>query len=174
MSIFQTKRILSNVNAILIFLLVLSSDAFAKQVIGWVENVQVTPGDVVIKAKIDTGADSSSLHCDCLTTYERDGERWARFSITDVDEKTVSVEKKIIRRVKIKRHFGDEQVRDVVRMGVCIGDRYQETDVSLIDRSGLNYSMLIGRKFLKGKFIVDPSQTFMLKPHCEKVEDKSE
>ena len=174
MNMIHAKRIVFNVNTILIFLLVLSSDVSAKKVIGWVENVRVTPGDVVIKAKIDTGADSSSLHCDCLKTYDRDGERWARFSITDVNDNTVSVEKKIIRQVKIKRHFGDEQVRDVVRIGICIDDQYEETDVSLIDRSGLNYSMLIGRKYLKGKFIVDPSRTFMQKPHCEKVKDNSE
>lgn len=166
----KIKRLFSSCLIGLMVTLVLSPGVFAKEVIGWVENVRITPGDVVIKAKIDTGADSSSLHCECLNTIERDGERWAKFSIADVDGNLVSIEKKIIRRVKIKRHFGNEQLRDVVRMGICIGDQYRETEVSLVDRSGFNYNLLIGRKFLKDKFIVDPSKTFTVKPQCEHVE----
>lgn len=168
----KTQRLFSSFLIGLIVTLVLSPGVFAKEVIGWVENVHITPGDVVVKAKIDTGADSSSLHCECLDTIERDGERWAKFSIAGIDGEIVSIEKKIIRRVKIKRHFGDEQLRDVIRMGLCIGDQYRETEVSLVDRSGFNYSMLIGRKFLKNNFIVDPSQKFTVKPHCENVEEK--
>jgi hypothetical protein len=52
-------------------------------------------------------------------------------------------------------------------MGICIGDQYGETDVSLVDRSGFNYSLLIGRKYLKDKFIVDPGETFMSSPQCK-------
>lgn len=146
--------------------LMLSPDVFAKEVIGWVENVGVSSSNAIVKAKIDTGADSSSLHCECITPYERDGEQWVRFTITDINDQSVSYEKKILRRTKVKRHFGEVQERIVVRMGICIGDQYGETDVSLVDRSGFNYSLLIGRKYLKDKFIVDPGETFMSRPKC--------
>jgi hypothetical protein len=145
----------------------LSPDVFAKEVIGWVENVGVSSSNAIVKAKIDTGADSSSLHCECITPYERDGEQWVRFTITDINDQSVSYEKKILRRTKVKRHFGEVQERIVVRMGICIGDQYGETDVSLVDRSGFNYSLLIGRKYLKDKFIVDPGETFMSSPQCK-------
>jgi hypothetical protein len=147
--------------------LMLSPGVFAKDVIGWVENVGVSSTNTVIKAKIDTGADSSSLHCECITPYERDGEQWVKFTITDIDDQSVSYEKKIVRRTKVKRHFGEVQERIVVRMGICIGEQYGETDVSLVDRSGFNYSLLIGRKYLKDKFIVDPGETFLSSPQCE-------
>jgi hypothetical protein len=101
----------------------LSPGVFAKDVIGWVENVGVSSGNTIVKAKIDTGADSSSLHCECITPYERDGEQWVRFSITDVDDQSVSYEKKILRTTKVKRHFGEVQERIVVRMGICIGEQ---------------------------------------------------
>ncbi len=154
----------------LIIILILSPAAYSREVIGWVENVGVTPSNVIVKAKIDTGANSSSLHCDCINKFIRDGESWVSFMLTDVDGKQVTVEKKLLRKVKVKRHFGDSQRRDVIRLGVCIGSHYEETDVSLVDRSGLNYSMLIGRKFLSGNFLVDPSVTFATSPNCSDVE----
>jgi hypothetical protein len=158
---------LSKLFITLSIVLMLSPDVFAKEVIGWVENVGVSSSNAIVKAKIDTGADSSSLHCECITPYERDGEQWVRFTITDIDDQSVSYEKKILRRTKVKRHFGEVQERIVVRMGICIGDQYGETDVSLVDRSGFNYSLLIGRKYLKDKFIVDPGETFLSSPQCE-------
>lgn len=145
----------------------LSPGVFAKDVIGWVENAGVSSSNAIIKAKIDTGADSSSLDCECITPYERDGEQWVKFTITDIDDQSISYDKKIIRTTKVKRHFGEVQERIVVRMGICIGDQYGETDVSLVDRSGFNYSLLIGRKYLKDKFIVDPGETFMSRPQCK-------
>lgn len=164
-----TANRVSKLFIILLLTLILSPNAFAKEVIGWVENVHLLPGKVLIKAKMDTGAKSSSLHCDCVAEFIRDGERWVRFVITGIDGEPVTVEKKVVRTVKIKRHFGDVQQRDVVRMGICIGDQYEETDVSVIDRSGFNYSLLVGRTYLKDKFIVDPSQQFTVNPDCKGV-----
>jgi hypothetical protein len=163
----KAVHILSKLFVTLSIVLMLSPGVSAKEVIGWVENVGVSSSNAIVKAKIDTGADSSSLHCECITPYERDGDQWVRFTITDIDDKSVSYEKKIIRTTKVKRHFGNVQERIVVRMGICIGDQYGETDVSLVDRSGFNYSMLIGRKYLKDKFMVDPGETFMSSPKCK-------
>ncbi len=150
---------------------VIAKEAVAKEVTGWVENVRVSPGGVLITAKIDTGADTSSLHCDCTNKFFRDGEPWVQFKITGINGKQASLEKKVERTIKIKRHFGAVQERDVVRLGLCLGGQYQERDVSLVDRSGFKYDLLIGRKFIAGKFVVDPSQQFLLEPHCENTEN---
>ncbi len=159
-----------------ILVVIISPDVFAKEVvakevIGWIENVRVSPGDVLITAKIDTGADTSSLHCDCINKFVRNGEPWVQFKITGVNGKQVSLEKKVERTVTVKRHFGTGQKRDVVRLGLCLGGQYEERDVSLVDRTGFKYDLLIGRKFMAGKFIVDPSQKFMAEPHCENTEN---
>ena len=163
----KAVHVLSKLFITLGIVLMLSPNVYAKEVIGWVENVGVSSSNAIVKAKIDTGADSSSLHCECITPYERDGEQWVKFTITDIDDQSVSYEKKVLRTTKVKRHFGEVQERIVVRMGICIGDKYGETDVSLVDRSGFNYSLLIGRKYLKDKFIVDPGETFMSSPQCQ-------
>jgi len=162
----KVVHVLSKPFIALSIVLILSPGAFAKEIIGWVENVGISSSNTIIKAKIDTGADSSSLHCECATPYERDGHQWVRFTVTDINDQSISYEKKVVHKTKVKRHFGEVQKRLVVRMGICIGDQYRETDVSLVDRSGFNYSMLIGRKYLKSKFIVDPDKTFTSQPRC--------
>lgn len=158
-----------------IFVVIISPELVAKEVmtkelIGWVENVRITPGDVLITAKIDTGADTSSLHCDCVNKFIRNGEPWVKFNITGNNGKQVSLEKKIERTATIKRHFGAVQERDVIRLGLCIGGQYEERDVSLVDRTGFKYDLLIGRKFIAGKFFIDPSQQFVVEPHCKNTE----
>jgi hypothetical protein len=53
-------------------------------------------------------------------------------------------------------------------MGLCVGTVYRETQVNLIDRKNFNYQMLIGRRFMEGKVVVDPGRTFIAKPRCDK------
>ncbi|MDH5394123.1 MAG: RimK/LysX family protein [Gammaproteobacteria bacterium] len=141
--------------------------AQAKEIIGWVENVHITSEKIKIKAKIDTGAYSASLHCDYQAPYDRGGEKWIKFSVTDTSGRSYLLDKKIERIVKVKQHFGDVQRRYLVRMSVCLGKHDEQADVSLIDRGGLNYSMLIGRKYLKGVYIVDPSLRLTTRPRCK-------
>jgi hypothetical protein len=137
-----------------------------KTVTGWVEEVKLYPGGVRVQAKLDTGADFSSLDCDCITPYERDGAKWVRFSVKGADGKLVSLERQIVRTAKIKRHFGEVQERLVVRLGMCLASRYKEVDVTLVDRTGLEYPMLVGRNFLRGRFVVDSSVKFTTTPNC--------
>ena len=150
----------------LISLALLPSTLFAKEMVGWVENIQLYPGKFSIKAKIDTGAKTSSINCNCITPIERNGEQWVRFSLTNEQGEIHWFERKILRTVKIKRHFGEFQRRFVVRMGLCLGSTYKETDINLVDRSGLNYQLLIGRRFLQGDYTIDPDKTFQTQPRC--------
>ncbi|MFO7603522.1 MAG: RimK/LysX family protein [Gammaproteobacteria bacterium] len=152
---------------LLIALLLLPLPLLAKERVGWVESAVLYPGGLTIKAKIDTGATSSSINCNCITPIERNGEHWVRFSITNAEGETQWFERKILRSTKIKRHFGESQERFVVNMGLCLGKTYKETEINLVDRSGLNYQLLIGRRFLEGSHIVDPEATFVSKPSCK-------
>ncbi len=148
-------------------LVLVAPDLQAKQVVGWVENARVYPGDIRIRAKLDTGAKTSSLNCECQSTFDREGEKWVRFTLTNYRGRTVQIERKIHRIARIRRHGGRIQERIVIKLGVCLADVYKEIDVNLIDRSGFNYQMLVGRTFLKGDFIVDPSVTFTAAPECK-------
>ncbi len=63
------------------FALISSVDGGEKTTVGWVEKVQIHPGNLLVEARLDTGADTSSLHCDCITSFDRNGEKWVSFIV---------------------------------------------------------------------------------------------
>jgi len=134
--------------------------------VGWVEKVRIFPGNTMVEARIDTGAELASLHCDCITPIERNGEKWVSFVVENTEGRPVLMEQKVLRIATIKRHFGEVQERMVVKLGVCLGNTYKEAEITLVDRSGLTYPMLVGRDFLEGSFIVDPSVSYKTTPQC--------
>jgi len=137
-----------------------------KVTIGWVEKIRIHPPELVFNAKVDTGARNSSIHAKNIVDFERDGETWVRFEVVNQKKERVTLELPLARQATIKRHFGKRQYRHVVMLGICLGDIYKETEVTLVDREGFLYDMLLGRSFLKGDFIIDISETFTSKPAC--------
>jgi len=146
--------------------------AQGKQVVGWLEKVRIYPGNFVIIAKLDTGAKNSSLDASNITEFTRNGEQWVRFNVTSRSGKTATIERKVHRIVKIKDHDGTRQSRLAILLGICLGSSYKEVEVNLADRSHFNYQMLIGRSFLHGNVIVDPSAKFTTKPICKGMPKK--
>ncbi len=139
----------------------------AKEVVGWVENVRLYPGDLLVKAKVDSGAKTSSLNCRCYNFFQRNGKEWVKFTVVNEDGEATELEQPVIRIAQIKRHYGEKQERPVIKLGLCLGKTYKETEFTLIDRSGLNYQVLVGRQFLEEDFLIDPGATFKQKPACE-------
>ena len=129
--------------------------------------MRVYPGDLELAAKLDTGAQHSSLDAGSVDRIERDGRPWVRFSVTDAKGRTVAFERPLVRTAIIRRHGGRVQERDVVRLGLCIGSVYREVEVNLIDRTGFDYRMLVGRSFLAGNLLVDAGRSYLLAPRCE-------
>ena len=137
-----------------------------KLVVGWAEKVRIFPGNVVAHAKLDTGADNSSLNVPIMQEFTRDRAKWVRFEFTSREGKTVTFERKVVRVAKIKQHEGERRERPVVRLGICIGNLYREAEVNLVDRSVFEYEILIGRSFMANKLQVDPSKKYTVDPSC--------
>jgi hypothetical protein len=157
------------------FLFLCSAPGFAEdapptkdlQVVGWVERVSLFPGNLKIKAKLDTGARNSSLNANRIEEFKRDGENWIRFKLKNWQRRTESIEARVIRTTTIKQHGRESAMRPVIRLGICLGNVYKEVEVNLEDRSKFNYQMLIGRSYLKKSFLVDASATFTVEPNCQ-------
>ena len=138
-----------------------------KQIIGWIETVQIIPENLSLSAKIDTGADHSSLNVIDPMEFMKGEEKWIRFSISLKKDKTVTLERPILRFAKIKRKGKASQKRAVVLLDLCVGTMKKKgVSVNLADRTRFKYPMLIGRSFLKGSAIVDASLTFTQSPSC--------
>ena len=131
-------------------------------VIGAVEPVYFLPMKSPFEARIDTGAENSSVDVTSLKTFERDGEKWVSFILTNDDTgETHRFEKKVVRQTVIKRKHKDEK-RLVVNMDVKFGSEIITAVFSLADREKFEYQALIGRNILTGRAIVDTSVSHTL------------
>ncbi len=143
---------------------------------GWLEYVVLEPWQIKLRAKLDTGAKTSSLHALDLQRFERDGQPWVRFSTEGKQNEitTKPIELPIKRDVKIKSHHHDPAVRPVVELSFCLNGHIYHGEFSLVDRSQFNYAVLLGRRILKQGIIVDSSTTFTLpieQQRCERLLD---
>ncbi|MGA9754630.1 MAG: RimK/LysX family protein [Desulfobaccales bacterium] len=146
--------------------LALPAAAGEKTMVGWIEKVRIYPGNFLVHAKLDSGAEYSSLDAANLTQFDRDGQPWVRFDVIEGDGRKITIERPLLRNATIKRHYLQAQTRPVIKLGVCLGNLYKETEVNLVDRTGFNYRMLIGRKFMEGAVIIDPSAKYTVEPNC--------
>jgi hypothetical protein len=143
----------------------------SRQVVGYTETVRLFPSDMPLRAKIDTGARTSSLHAQDITIFAKRGRMWVRFHVTNRENRTQEFERPVVRRVRIKDLGGPSVSRPVVLMGICLGKVYRITEVNLSDRSGFNFQLLVGRRFMSQVIVVDPARQFTLKPKCEVPND---
>ena len=145
---------------------------------GWLESVVLEPWQIKLRAKFDTGAKTSSLHAVDIQRFKRNGQAWVRFKTEDKkkDLTTKSIELPVKRDVKIKSHHRGAAVRPVVAMRFCLNGHLYHGEFSLVDRSGFNYPVLLGRRVLKQGIIVDASTTFTLPidlPQCKRLLEKN-
>jgi hypothetical protein len=131
------------------------------QFAGEIERVRFTKEKFVYRARVDTGADTSSLNAQNLTVFERDGKKWYRFQLTDgKDAKKLEYPLKKYVRV-IQQSANKAQRRPVVEVTIEMGGKPYTTEFTLADRSHLTYKVLLGRSFLNGVGIVDVSQRYV-------------
>lgn len=106
-------------------------------------------------ATIDTGDDHSSINVVNPETYYKGREQWVKFKVTNADGRTITMNKKIVRYVCIKKKTAEIQRRNVINMKICLGQVLTAAPVNLVDRNHFKYQLLIGRSVLTKYFIVD-------------------
>ncbi len=157
--------------ALLACLLVLPAQANEdkhKQIFGYIEDVRVMELGREMRAKLDTGATTSSIDAREIEKFEKDDEDWVRFTVVNRDtEEHQIVEEPITRIVHIKRHGKDSQERYVIDLDFCIGDRLITEEVSLTSRKKWNYPLLVGRNHLAGHVLVDSAIKETRQPSCD-------
>jgi len=140
----------------------------SKTIFGYVERVIISSSGFSLKAKLDTGAETSSLDAHNIQRFRRGDARYVRFDVKD--PKTgdfVTLERPLARMVRIKEHDAPSKRRPVVKMWICLGHLTQQVEVSLTSRSEFIYPLLIGRSAMRGSVIVDPDLTFTSKAKCD-------
>lgn len=147
-------------------------------VIGWREWLELPDlGIRKVKAKIDTGARSSSLHAFDVKTIERDGKQFARFKVHPLQrnsKKTVECEAEILEFRMVKSSTGHAQKRPVILTTVeALGDEWT-IELTLANRDEMGFRMLLGREAVRGRFLVDAGKSYYSgQPKKNKSEPKS-
>lgn len=146
-----------------------------KMALGRVEFVWVEKLQRYLKARLDTGAKSSSIHATDIQYFERDGKQWVRFNMhthkkipfnasSSATTPTPTFEAPVIRTVKIKQvSASDADKRPIIKMRIRIGDYEDDAEFTLTKRSNMLYPVLIGRSFLQDVAVVDVGQVFIHK-----------
>ena len=136
-------------------------------VVGWVERVRIHPGELLLEAKIAPDLASSSIHAKNISEKKKNNSSFVTFSISDREGNTKELTRKVRSVTRIRSSDDTISKRFVVRLGICMGDVYKEIDITLQDRSNLSSEMRIGRDYLSGNFLVDPSSTNIIESKCE-------
>lgn len=137
---------------------------------GWVEFATIQPWDIKVKAKLDSGALTSSMQAEDIEEFERDDENWVRFTLEVEDEASGEVISKSVEK-PLYRDFnaigaGGTDHREVVLMKICIGNTIYEEQFSLEDRDNMIYPVLLGRRTIQALGNIDVTKTFVNDPNC--------
>jgi hypothetical protein len=147
-----------------------SSQDPGKVIAGWIEKISLAEQPLILKAKLDTGAKTSSIHAINVEQFKKNDERWVRFDLLLKDENdkqhTIHMETPKARRVRIKNTDGDHDRRAVVELEICFDGRKHVTEFTLANRAEYIYDVLLGREFLQGIAVVDPENTFLTQASC--------
>ncbi len=133
-------------------------------IVGWRELVSLPDlGLAGIPAKIDTGARTSSLHAHVLEDFVRGGDRFVRFAV-DWDGVRHHCEAIQVDVRGITSSNGDQQTRFVIKTPLKIGSLTFRAEISLADRSQMQFPMLIGRTALRRRMVVDSGHSWLQSP----------
>ncbi|NAZ72011.1 ATP-dependent zinc protease [Vibrio toranzoniae] len=129
--------------------------------VGHIEVVEVN--GMTFPAKLDTGADVSSMNAVNIKRFKEDGQDMVSFTYQNNQGDKQDFTKPVIDVMRIKAKKGEKvNIRPVVEMNVKLGDLEKKVRVNLQDRSRFEYSMILGKNFLKHGAVVSSDEDYVL------------
>jgi hypothetical protein len=132
--------------------------------IGWREWVGLPEFEIKsIKAKVDTGARSSSLHAFDLEYFDRRGATWVRFKVHPVQRnssRTVEVEAPVLEYRSVRSSSGKATTRPVIVTDVSLLGITWQVELTLASRDEMGFRMLLGRQAFRQRFLVDAGKSY--------------
>ena len=119
-----------------------------------------------LDAKVDTGAYTTALHCNNIRMIQDGDKIVLTFNLSDSNRPDHPLHQQRFEHFiqkDIKNSFGDSEKRFIIKTRIKIGRKIIKTSISLTDRGGMRYPVLIGRKLLRKRFLVDVNQMYLLK-----------
>ncbi len=135
------------------------------QVIGWREIVSLPElGITDLKVKVDSGARTSALHATKIRFLEEaNGETWVSFLVTVTlnPRRNVRVRALLVEQRRVKSSMGHASLRPVIRTVIQLDQDQWPIEITLVNRDPMGFRMLLGRRALKGRFMIHPGRSFI-------------
>jgi len=133
--------------------------------IGWRERVSLPDFEVEgIKVKIDSGAQTSSIHAFRPRFSQRDDGEWVSFEIHPrrrSRKDAVRVSAKVLTHRWIRSSNGERELRPVIMTTMSLGGAVFKAEMTLANRHLMAYRMILGRSAMRGRFMVDPGKSYI-------------
>ncbi|MEM0999121.1 MAG: RimK/LysX family protein [Bacteroidota bacterium] len=116
---------------------------------------------IAVEAKVDTGAYTSALHVQKIRAFKRDGVTWVRFRLRHPSNPLYSDkvhEFPVVDEKTVRNSFGKIEERYTIRTPIRLFGKSYKVEFSLTNRAKLECPVLLGRKVLYRRFVVDVSQ----------------
>ncbi|WP_047043547.1 ATP-dependent zinc protease [Vibrio mexicanus] len=137
----------------------------ATYVLGEIEKVSIGSIPTQFDARVDTGAATSSINAVDIEEFERNGQTWVRFHLTDGEttlDESNWIEAPVVRSVKIRQSTSEEvERRKVVELWIKLGEIHEKAQFTLADRSQMSHPVLLGREFIRDIAVVDISRKYL-------------
>jgi hypothetical protein len=121
-----------------------------------------------LDAKIDTGAYTSSLHCHDIELEIRNGRHWVHFYVLDPGHPEygdIRYESPVHKIKNVRSSNGQVEERVIIKQSALFFGKKRMIELSLTDRSEMKFPVLIGRKFMMRRYVVDVSKKFLYNKH---------
>ena len=122
-------------------------------------------GIPAIKARVDSGAKTSSIHAFNIEAFSKNEAHWVRFELHPVqsnDDRLIKCECQVIDERAVKSSSGQSEIRYVISTPIKLNDELWDIQLTLADRDSMGFRFLLGREAMNGRLLIDPSKTCML------------
>lgn len=141
-------------------------------VVGWREWIHLPDlGVRMVKAKVDTGARTSSLHAENVRIMRRGRRDTVMFTVHPRQRSrlgAIEVEAPLLDQRWVKSSNGSQELRPVVLTSIDVGGVRWEIELTLTRRDLMGFRMLLGRQALRGHGMVDPARSFVTRKKKKK------
>jgi hypothetical protein len=135
--------------------------------VGWLESIVFPDSKLRVVAKLDTGARTSAIDAEGIEPFEKDGEAWVRFGVRRKrgEGEPKKFEARLIGSRKVRGALGKD-ARPLVDLWVCVAGERRRILFTLSERGNMNYRVILGRRALEGRLLVDSARKFTSDPGC--------
>jgi hypothetical protein len=155
-----------------LFLLTLSASALSQQLAGYVEKVLLLPENIILPAKLDTGAATSSLNVKHIKVFTRHANQFVAFDIYAQKKLLKHTAYPLVKIISIKNRASETVApnsakRPLINMKVCLGQQKKTIAVNLVNRDAFEYPFLLGRQGMREfDLSIAPGKKYLTSLNC--------